>query len=344
MFRDPRASSAKTLIQKLKEKVLSGGEISYQEALSLAAIRAVDDLDFLRSSAHELTLHFKNSQPDLCALINAKSYLCGEDCKFCSQSAKYDTGVQRYPMMSPEKIVEAAKRCEENGARNFCVVTSGETLSAGEFDQVRKTFQLLSEETGLGIDGSLGNLTEEQISELKKVGLRRFNHNLQCSREFYPEIVSTHTYDERMETLDFLKKNDVEICSGGIFGMGESPEDRLKLAFELKRYAPHCFPVNILNPRPGTPLAGQPPIDPAEAIKMIATYRFIHPHANIKLAGGKELNLGIFFLEKALKGGANGLVVGGYLTTCGNPIAEDFALLKRAGYIVERESAVAQTA
>ena len=247
-------------------------------------------------------------------------------------------------MMSPEKIVEAAKRCEENGARNFCVITSGETLSAGEFEQVRKTFQLLSEETGLGIDGSLGNLTEEQISELKKsdcgASIIIFNAPVSFILRLYPRTRMMSAWKQ----LDFLKKNDVEICSGGIFGMGESPEDRLKLAFELKRYAPHCFPVNILNPRPGTPLAGQPPIDPAEAIKMIATYRFIHPHANIKLAGGKELNLGIYFLEKALKGGANGLVVGGYLTTCGNPIAEDFALLKRAGYIVERESAVAQTA
>jgi biotin synthase len=144
-----------------------------------------------------------------------------------------------------------------------------------------------------------------------------------------------------METLDFLKTNDVEICSGGIFGLGESTEDRLRLAFELKKYEPHCLPVNILNPRPGTPLEKQSPIDPVDALKMIAIYRFIHPRANIKLAGGKELNLGAFYQAKALKGGANGLVVGGYLTTRGNPVAEDLKILKRAGYTVKSEPVTA---
>jgi biotin synthase len=162
--------------------------------------------------------------------------------------------------------------------------------------------------------------------------MRRFNHNLQCSREFYPKIVSTHTYNERMETLKFLKENGVEVCSGGILGMGETGEDRIRLAFELKPFGLHCLPVNILNPRPGTPLEGRKALAPEEIVKTVAIFRFIHPKANIKLAGGRELNLGVYFQEKALRGGANGLVVGGYLTTAGNPLQEDLDMLQRSGF------------
>ena len=169
--------------------------------------------------------------------------------------------------------------------------------------------------------------------------MRRFNHNLQCSREFYPRIVSTHTYDERMETLKILGENGVEVCSGGIFGMGETGEDRIRLAFELKPYDLHCLPINILNPRPGTPLEKQEALSPEEIIKTIAIYRFIHPKANIKLAGGRELNLGVYFQEKALRGGVNGFVVGGYLTTAGNPLGEDLDMLRRSGFSTQGQDA-----
>ncbi len=325
----------KAFIQELKDRVLAGGQITPNEALRLSSIKDSVTLDLLLNSAHEITTKHQSSQPDLCALVNAKSYLCSEDCGFCSQSSHYKTSVKRYPLLSPEEILEEAKKSEANGIQSFCVVTSGETLNADEFEQVLVTFRLLSEKTNLRLDGSLGNLTAQQIRELRAAGMRRFNHNLQCSREFYPEIVSTHTYDERMETLKNLKENGVEVCSGGIFGMGETSEDRIRLAFELKAYDLHCLPINILNPRPGTPLEGRPAIDPAEAVKMVAIFRFIHPKANIKLAGGRELNLGVYFQEKALRGGANGFVVGGYLTTAGNPLGEDLEMLQRSGFSLE---------
>jgi biotin synthase len=240
--------------------------------------------------------------------------------------------------MKPEEILEEARKTEANGIQSFCVVTSGETLNDAEFEQVLATFRLLSEKTGLRLDGSLGTLTKEQIGKLRDAGMRRFNHNLQCSREFYPEIVSTHTYDERMGTLKFLNENDVEVCSGGIFGMGEAREDRIKLAFELKPYNPRCLPINILNPRPGTPLEDKPAMDPAEIVKTIAIFRFIHPRANIKLAGGREQNLGVYFQEKALRGGVNGFVVGGYLTTTGNSLKEDLGMLKHAGFSIKTQN------
>lgn len=322
----------KTLVQTLRSRVLAEGEISFAEALQLNAIEDPATADLLLDAAHEITARFCSSKPDLCSLINAKSYLCSEDCGFCSQSSHYKTGVKRYPLMKPEEVLEEARKSEANGIQSFCVVTSGETLNDAEFEQVLATFRLLSEKTRLRLDGSLGNLTQEQIRKLREAGMQRFNHNLQCSREFYPEIVSTHTYDERMETLKFLNENGVEVCSGGIFGMGETAEDRIKLAFELKPYHLRCLPVNILNPRPGTPLENRPAMDPAEIIKTIAIFRFIHPRANIKLAGGRELNLGVYFQEKALRGGVNGFVVGGYLTTAGNPILEDLEMLRGAGY------------
>ncbi len=325
----------KAFIQELKARVLSGGAIVQDEALRLGSLEEIETLDSLLAAAHEITGKYCPSKPDLCSLVNAKSYLCSEDCGFCSQSSHYKTGVKRYPLMKPEEVLAEARKSEANGVQSFCVVTSGETLNDAEFEQVLATFRLLSEKTGLRLDGSLGSLTAEQIRKLREAGMRRFNHNLQCSREFYPEIVSTHTYDERMETLKFLEENGVEVCSGGIFGMGEKREDRIRLAFELKPYDLHCLPINILNPRPGTPLEGRQPIDPAEILKTIAIFRFIHPKANIKLAGGRELNLGIYFQEKALRGGANGFVVGGYLTTTGNPLGEDFNMLRRAGFSVE---------
>ncbi|MFA7255466.1 MAG: biotin synthase BioB [Candidatus Omnitrophota bacterium] len=322
----------KAFVQELTSRVLAGGTITAAEALRLSSIQDSPTIDLLLSSAHEITTRFRPSQADLCSLVNAKSYLCSEDCGFCSQSSHYKTGVKRYPLMSPEAILEEAKKSEANGVQSFCVVTSGETLNDAEFEQVLATFRLLSEKTHLRLDGSLGNLTTEQIRKLRAAGMRRFNHNLQCSREFYPEIVSTHTYDERMETLKFLKENGVEVCSGGIFGMGETAEDRIRLAFELVSYELHCLPINVLNPRPGTPLEGRSAISPEEIVKTIAIFRFIHPRANIKLAGGRELNLGVYFQEKALRGGANGFVVGGYLTTAGNPLQEDIGMLLRSGF------------
>jgi biotin synthase len=331
----------KAFIQELKSRVLAGGKITPSEARRLSAIQDSATLDLLSSAAHEIASKFQSARPDLCSLVNAKSYLCSEDCGFCSQSSHYKTGVKRYPLMAPEEVLENAQACEAQGVQSFCIVTSGETLNPGEFEQVLATFRLLSEKTGLRLDGSLGNLTAEQIGKLRAAGMRRFNHNLQCSREFYPKIVSTHTYDERMETLNFLKENDVEVCSGAIFGMGETPDDRIKLAFELQPYDLHCLPINILNPRPGTPLAGRPAMDPSEAVKTAAIFRFIHPKANIKLAGGRELNLGVYFQEKALRGGANGLVVGGYLTTSGNPLHEDKEMLENAGYDTDLTGAAA---
>ncbi len=321
-------------ITELKEKVLHGGDISFEEAFELIGLEDGKAIHHLINSAHEITLHFNSNQPGLCSLINAKSYLCGEDCAFCAQSVRFDTGADRYDLLDPEVILAAAKKAQAKGAKNFCIVTSGAAPLPDEFDKLLPIIKRLVKETSLNIDASLGFVTKEQAEKLSEAGLRRFNHNVQTSREFYPNIVSTHSYDTRLNTLRALLEGGLELCSGGILGMGESREDRVKMAFELKRFQPHCVPVNLLNPRPGTPLEKAPPMDPLEAVKTIAVFRFVLPHANIKLAGGREGALREY-QELALRGGANGLIMGGYLTTQGNPIAADFAMLERIGYEVK---------
>lgn len=322
-------------IAELKEKVLEGGEIREGEALELMELEGREALQCLLEAAHEITLHFNSNKPGLCSLINAKSYLCGEDCAFCAQSVRFETGAERYDLLDEEVILHAAKKAEEKGAVNFCLVTSGAAPSDRDLEKLLQIIRRLRAVTSLNIDASLGFVTREQAEKLREAGLRRFNHNLQTSREFYPRIVSTHPYETRLATLEALREGGLELCAGGILGMGESREDRVKMAFELKRFQPECVPVNLLNPRPGTPLENAPPIDPLEAVKTIAVYRFILPRANIKLAGGREGGLREY-QEAALKGGANGLIIGGYLTTKGNPMADDFAMLERAGYEVKR--------
>lgn len=321
------------LIETLKRRVLEGGEISFDDACALINIEDEPLYQRLIDAAHEITLFFNSTQAHLCSLINAKSHLCHEDCGFCSQSVKFKTEAPSYPLLSAEEIVRSAKIVEVQGISNYCIVTSGGSLNDAEFEQILQAVKRLKAETALNIDGSLGFLTPERVRRLKEAGMRRFNDNLQSSREFYTNIVSTHTYDARLETLKYLQEEGMDLCSGGILGMGETREDRVKLAFELKRFQPECMPVNILNPRPGTPLEHAPKIDPKEVIKAIAVYRFILPKSNIKLAGGREMNLGEA-QPLALKAGANGLVSGGYLTTGGNSFQTDIAMLKDAGYDV----------
>jgi biotin synthase len=319
-------------ITEWKEVVLGGGEITFEQALRLIAMEKKDDLEMLFSAAGELTRKFHSQRAEVCSLINAKSYLCPEDCAFCAQSLHFHTGAERYGLLPVEEIVRAGKKVENFGILDFCIVTSGTELSDAEFEKVLEMCRRLKNETSLNVDGSLGYLIPERIKQLKGAGMRRINNNLQSSREFYPKIVSTHTYDVRVNALEALRTGGMEICSGGILAMGESREDRVRLAFELKRFRPNCLPVNLLNPRPGTPLEGMPVPEADEMIKTVAVFRFVHPRAVIKLAGGRERNLGPLDQERALQSGANGMIVGGYLTSAGNPIDKDFQILQRAGY------------
>jgi len=322
----------KIKIQELKNRIMDGYEITQEEALMLMEANAADESETLFQAAREIAFHFNGTEPAVCALVNAKSYMCGEDCAFCAQSVHYETEAEKYRLMSAEEVLKIAKPFENSGVLDFCVMTSEITLSDTEFEKIKEIYRLLAAETSLRLDGSLGFLDEARIRRLKGIGVRRINSNVQSSCEFYPKIVSTHTYEDRIEGLKGLQKAGMEICSGGILGMGETREDRIRMAFELKPFQPKCFPVNILNPRPGTPLEHQEKLPFMEIAKTVAVYRFIHPRADLKLAGGREANLTREEQEIILKAGANGLITGGYLTTGGNAAHKDFEMLEQCGF------------
>lgn len=326
----------KALIEDLKDRVLLGEEISREDALALIEIENESLYQSLIRAAGEITRFFHAHQAHLCSLINAKSNLCAEDCGFCAQSVHFKTEADRYQLLPAKTILQAAKINESQGIQTFCLVTSGAELNNEEFEQMIDTIKLLKAETRLHIDGSLGFLTPERVQRLTAAGMRRFNDNLQTSREYYDKIVTTHHFDKRLETLNYLKAEGMDMCSGGILGMGESPVDRVNLAFELKHFQPECVPINILNPQAGTPLEKQPQIEVKEIIKTIAVFRFVLPKSSIKLAGGRERGLGKDQVV-ALQSGANGMITGGYLTTSGNSFDQDKALLAAAGLEIAQE-------
>lgn len=318
-------------INFLKDTVLHGAPIGWEDALFLINIEREEEILAIARAADEIRKHFCSDKIDLCSLINAKSGRCSEDCAFCAQSVRYKTGADTYPLLNENTIAEAARQAERNGAHRFCIVTSGGSLSDAEFERVLRAFSLIRESTSLGLDGSLGFLSDYRMQRLRETGVSRINHNLETSREHYPRIVKTHRFEDRVDTVKRLKAYGFEACSGGIIGMGEGREDRLKLAFSLRELDVKCVPINILNARPGTPLESEPKLSPLEIIKTVACFRFVLPNTTIKLAGGREANLGQY-QELALKSGANGIIIGGYLTTSGSPVGEDFALVERAGF------------
>ena len=333
--------NAEARILELKEKVIRGGAVTFEEAAFLIHLEGGDVIERLSDAAQEITLHFSGGKFDLCSLINAKSGMCIEDCGFCSQSVHYDTGVATYPMVDRETAFRRAKLMEENGADSYCLVCSGDQLSEADFEILCDTVAYIRRHVKIDIDVSIGFLDRRRAECLRALGVRRVNHNLQSSREFYPNIVTTHTYDDRLNTLRVLKEVGLEVCSGGILGMGETREDRLKLAFQLREIEPRVVPLNFLNPRSGTPLEGRPQEEVWELVKTVAVFRFILPRVILELAGGREHNLGGHQL-RALRAGGNGLIIGGYLTTPADAIEQDRRLVREAGYSLPLSSAEAE--
>ena len=319
------------LVLKLRENALNGQEISYEDAFKLTQIPAIE-VPYLAAAANEIRQKFVGDEIESCALSNIKSGNCSEDCKFCAQSGHYKTDSPVYPQISVEEIVNQAKAAEKMGATEFCMVSSGwGATDRREFETVLEATRRISSETSLFVDCSLGFLTGDQMRELKEAGLYRNNHNLEASRDYFEKICTTHKHEERMNHVEMVRHYGIHPCSGGILGMGESPEDRVKLAFELKKIGAHCVPINILNPRVGTPLGDVTPLEPIEIIRYIAIYRFILPKSTLKIAGGREVNLRDL-QAMAMQAGANGLILGNYLTTMGRNPSQDIQMLKDLGF------------
>lgn len=267
-----------------------------------------------------------------CSIVNAKSGRCSEDCKFCAQSIHYKTGAPEYPLKSPEEILIAAKEAQRNGSNRFCIVTSGRQVS--DWDSIYRIIRLLKKETNLKVEASLGCIDLKHAKQLKEAGLTRYNHNLETSPRFFPNICTTHSFNDRLNTARIIKEVGLELCCGGIFGMGETWEDRIELAIILKELDPNSIPLNFLRPIPGTPLGNITPISPLEILRIIAIYRIILPDKDIFICGGREYNLRSL-QSWMFYAGANATMLGNYLTTTGNPPQEDLKMVEDLGLCAE---------
>lgn len=320
----------------LSEKILVRGEpITFDEALSLSELPR-QDLPDLISLARKVTLKYKGDGVFLRSIISAQTGNCPEDCSFCSQSAHFDTEVTAHPLMAAEKILLAARQAERMGAMDFCIVISAKGPTPRIFKKVLEAVDMLRENTSLKVGCSLGDLKEEQALELKEHGVWRYNHNLETCRSYFPNVCTTHTYDDRLRTAELVKKVGMNLCSGGILGMGESPVQRLELAFELRELGPSWVPINFINPRPGTPFEKMPTVPPFEAVKTISLFRLVLPDKILMTAGGREVTLRDL-QAMGLVAGANAMILGNYLTTPGRSPEEDLRMLDDLEMPVRRD-------
>jgi biotin synthase len=276
----------------------------------------------LMTRALECKLSRRGRQVSLCSIINAKSGKCSEDCRFCVQSAHYHTDAPVYPLKGREEVVAAAREAKRIGATRFSLVTSGRGPNRAELLRVAELVATIRAEVGIQVCASLGILDRQGFLLLKQAGLSRYHHNLETSREFFPRVVTTHGFDERVATIRAAQEADLEVCAGGIFGLGESEADRISMALTLKELAVTSVPLNVLIPLPGTPLAGMPALGVNEIIRTFALYRLILPDLPIRLAAGRESTLGDF-LGLAFMAGVDGMMIGGYLTQRGRLPEED---------------------
>jgi biotin synthase len=302
--------------------------LTRDEAIAVAHL-PLDELPSLIALAHKVRLAWCGPEVELESLINAKSGACPEDCAFCSQSVRYQTGVDVYPFLDLDEILAAARATRDAGATQFCIVVAVRGPEERLLRRVIEAVNAVQQETGLEVATSLGLLQPEQAERLSAAGVRRYNHNLEACRELFPTICTTHSYDDRVATARLARDAGMELCCGGILGMGETLEQRVDFAFELAELDPCEVPINFLLPT-GTPLGEHRLISPREALQAIALFRLILPSAWLRLAGGREFVLGEL-QGMGLVAGANALIVGNYLTTGGRPASEDHALLEALG-------------
>ena len=318
------------MLVEIKNKVLNNQAITKEEALSLVN----EDLVELKKAANEIRNRFCGQTFDLCSIINGKSGRCSENCKFCSQSSYYPTLINEYDLLDESTIQTMAQANENKGVGRFSIVTSGRKLEHEQFDRVVKIYQKLAQECRISLCASLGLLEWEQFKQLKQAGVCRYHNNLETSRNYFSQVCTSHTYDQKISTIKAAQKAGLEVCSGGIMGMGESWQDRLDLAFELKDLGINSVPINILNPIKGTPFEYLEPLSQADIERIFAIYRFILPQAVIRMAGGRGLlsDRGVSVFQS----GANGAITGDMLTTTGITINEDLDIIKELGFEVNK--------
>ncbi|MGF1491587.1 MAG: biotin synthase BioB [Microcoleaceae cyanobacterium] len=332
----PDPKKVQQQLDLLVEKIIAGYRINRIEALTLAEISGKENILLLCQAANQVRQACCGNTVDLCSIVNIKSGNCSENCGFCSQSAHHqgkDSPV--YGLKSPEEIMAQARAAESAGAKRFCLVSQGRGIKynsprSDEFEQILETVRQIQAETSIKPCCALGELTLEQAEALAEAGVTRYNHNLESSENFYSNIVTTHTWQDRVDTVKNLKAAGIQACTGGIVGLGETWADRVDLALSLRELEVESVPINLLNPRQGTPLDSQPKLDPWEALKAIAIFRLILPQQILRYAGGREAVMGEL-QSLGLESGINAMLVGHYLTTLGQPPERDQAMLTELG-------------
>lgn len=318
-------------VTAFQKRVLCGEALSKAEALTLYEA----PLHALCTAANEIRSHFCGNRFDLCTIINGKSGICSEDCKYCAQSAFYHTEVGQYPLLSREELLSQAKYNEERGVLRYSIVTAGKCLSDSEVACMCDAIREIRRETSLSVCVSFGLLNEAQFRKLKEAGAARAHNNLETSRRYFPSVCTTHGFEDKLEAIQAAQRAGLTVCSGGIMGLGETVEDRVDMALTLRALGVKSIPVNILNPISGTPYEGNDRLSDEELCRIVATFRFLLPDASIRLAGGRGLlsDQG----KTCFISGANAAISGDMLTTAGITIEKDFNMLQALGYRVELE-------
>jgi biotin synthase len=311
--------------------------ITFQEALELGAIGDHDEISELVERAWQVRLERFGDSTDMCSLVNAKSGGCAEDCGFCAQSRYAEADTPMHAMMEPEQILEHARAAEAAGAHRFCMVTQGQGLSKRDFARIIEGAKLVSEQTNLKRCVSVGHLSPARARELKDAGVQRVHHNVETARSYYDEVTTTVRYEGRVRTIDAVKDAGLETCVGGILNLGESPRQRVEMAFELAEVDPTSVPINLLNPRAGTKFGDRELMDPWEVVKWVAIFRLILPDALFRLCGGRVENLDQL-QPLAVKAGLNGVMMGNFLTTLGVDPGEDRTMFEELGLNVARQA------
>ena len=316
-------------IDEIANRIIEGGTLTPEEAVRLSGAEGMDVYDLFRA-ASRIKEHFVGNEVHLCSIINAKSGRCAEDCAFCAQSAHHSTDAPVYPLVQEDRLLESARDAEANGSACFGIITSGTTVNGPELEQILTALRRIRLETTILPSCSLGIIDEQTARKLKDAGMDTYHHNLETAESFFPSICTTHPYRDDVETVRAVKKAGLKVCCGGIFGLGETAAQRVEMAFTLKELDVDSVPINFLNPIEGTRLEGAANISAMECLKTIAIYRMILPDKRITVCGGREKNLRdmqswIFFA------GANGTMIGNYLTTQGRNVDVDLKMFGDLG-------------
>jgi biotin synthase len=334
----PQPSALHSRWQQLAQRVLGGERLTFDEALSVLGAPDDELLDVL-AAAYAVRRQYFGRTVQLYYLMNAKSGLCPEDCGYCSQSKVSDAEIPRYNLLNAEKLLDGARRAAEQKAKTYCIVISARGPSQREMDAITRIVPQIKSQYDLSICACLGLLTPDQALALKQCGVDRVNHNVNTSQRYYGEICSTHTYQDRIDTLHAARTAGLGLCSGGIIGMGEEHADVVRMAMELRDLGVPSIPVNFLNPIDGTPLAGTSELNPRYCLKVLAMFRLVNPEAELRIAGGRELHLRS--LQPLGLYPANSMFVGDYLTTKGQAADDDYRMLEDLGFEITRDKEIA---